>query len=226
MGANAQTSVPAFTAGQVLTAAQMTQINTGVAVFATSVTRDAAFNGTGEKTLAQGQLCYLESTGKLQVYNGTSWVGVSSMRKVARFTASGTWTVPAGVTYAIAHIIGGGGGIGADTAPTGGTSSVAFASGTVSSTGGPGLLLPIVNQTSGGTAGPANSGQSGTGAGYHNSTTLANSNGGTPSSAEIVAGADVTPAASITITIGAGGIGTGAGSSTGGTGYVWIEYEE
>lgn len=73
MGANAQTSVPAFTAGQVLTAQQQTQINTGVPVFATTTTRDAAFGGTGEKTLAQGQLCYLESTNVVQYYNGSSW---------------------------------------------------------------------------------------------------------------------------------------------------------
>jgi hypothetical protein len=73
MGANAQTSVPAFTTGQVLTAQQQTQINTGVPVFATTTTRDAAFNGTGEKTLAQGQLCYLESTNVVQYYNGTAW---------------------------------------------------------------------------------------------------------------------------------------------------------
>jgi len=172
-----------------------------------------------------GQMIYETDTGAVSVWGGSSWNGVSKMKKVTRFTASGTFTPPTGVTYAIAHIVGGGGGIGSETAPTGGTSSVAFASGTVSSTGGPGLLLPIINQTSGGTVGPANSGQSGTGAGYHNSTTLANSNGGTPSSAYIVAGADVTAGVGITVTVGAGGIGTGAGSSTGGTGYVWIEYQ-
>ena len=73
MGANAQTSVPAFVSGQVLTAQQQTQINTGVPVFATTVTRDAAFGGTGEKVLAQGQLAYIEATDVVQYYNGTSW---------------------------------------------------------------------------------------------------------------------------------------------------------
>jgi hypothetical protein len=74
MGANAQTTVPTFTASQVLTADQQNQsARTGVPVFATTVTRDAAFGGTGEKTLAEGQLCYVEGTG-LQTYNGTSWV--------------------------------------------------------------------------------------------------------------------------------------------------------
>lgn len=73
MGANAQIAVPAFTAGQVLTAAQQTQINTGVPVFATTTTRDAAFGGTGEKTLAQGQTCYIEATSEYQTYTGSAW---------------------------------------------------------------------------------------------------------------------------------------------------------
>jgi len=74
MGANAQTTVPTFTTGQVLTADQQNQsARTGVPVFATTITRDAGFGSTGEKTLAEGQLCYVESTG-LQTYNGTSWV--------------------------------------------------------------------------------------------------------------------------------------------------------
>lgn len=74
MGVNAQTAVPAFTAGQILTAAQMTQANTGIPVFATTVTRDAAFGGTGEKVLAQGQYAYIEATSTLQVYTGSAWI--------------------------------------------------------------------------------------------------------------------------------------------------------
>jgi hypothetical protein len=74
MGANAQTAVPAFTAGQVLTAAQQTQINTGIPVFASTVERDAAFGGSGEKVLAQGQYAYIEATSTLQVYTGSVWV--------------------------------------------------------------------------------------------------------------------------------------------------------
>jgi hypothetical protein len=74
MGANAQTSVPAFTSGQVLTAAQVTQINTGIPVFASSTERDAAFGGAGEKTLAEGQMAYLEDTNVTQYYDGSSWL--------------------------------------------------------------------------------------------------------------------------------------------------------
>ena len=77
MGANAQTSVPAFTAGQVLTAAQVTGINTGIPVFASSTERDAAFGGTGEKTLAEGQMAYLEDTNTTQYYDGSSWAAVA-----------------------------------------------------------------------------------------------------------------------------------------------------
>jgi len=80
MGANAQTAVPVFIAGQVLTAVQQTQINTGVPVFATTVTRDAAFDGAGEKALAEGQFAYIEATNTTQYYDGAAWqsVGASS----------------------------------------------------------------------------------------------------------------------------------------------------
>lgn len=78
MGANQQTSVPAFTAGQVLTAQQQTEINTGIPVFADSTARTAAFGGTGEKVLAEGQYSYLEDTNSTEVYDGSSWVAVGS----------------------------------------------------------------------------------------------------------------------------------------------------
>lgn len=90
--ANTQTSVPAFTAGQVLTAAQMTEVNTGIPVFATTVTRDAAFGGTGEKTLAEGQFAYIEDTNTTQYYDGAAWqpVGASGMSYItgASFSAA------------------------------------------------------------------------------------------------------------------------------------------
>ena len=75
MGANAQTSVPKYTAGEVLTAAnQNISAGTGVPVFATTATRDAAFGGTGEKVLAEGQTCYIEAApNRLMIYDGTTW---------------------------------------------------------------------------------------------------------------------------------------------------------
>lgn len=223
MGANAQLAVPVFTAGQVLTAAQVTQINTGIPVFASTTTRDAAFNGAGEKTLAQGQFCYLESTGKLQAYSGSSWLNVGSQTNVAAFTASGTWTVPAGVTYAIAYIRAGGGGAGEASAGAGGTSSVAFAGGTISATGG-GAFNSGFNLSAVAVAGPANSGsgasyQASLSGGFYTSSTRGAQNG-----AEIVAGGAVTAGASITITVGSGGT-AGTGGAAGGTGYVYLTFE-
>jgi hypothetical protein len=217
MGANAQTTVPTFTAGQVLTADQQNQsARTGVPVFAGTTERDAAFGGSGEKVLAEGQLCYLESTNKVQYYDGSAWANLGSMTEVARFTAGGTWTVPTGVTYAIAHIRAGGGGTGSG-AGAGGTSSVAFASGTVSATGG----NADTTASNYGFNGVANSGFGAWGR-DNGSTTAVNTLGG--DGAYIVAGAAVTPAASITITVGAGGV-AGSSGGAGGSGYVWIEYQ-
>jgi hypothetical protein len=82
MGANAQTTVPTFTAAQVLTADQMNQsARTGVPVFADTTARDAGFGGSGEKTLAEGQLCYVENlTGvaQIQYYDGAAWVSLGA----------------------------------------------------------------------------------------------------------------------------------------------------
>lgn len=78
MGANAQTTVPTFTSGQVLTAEQQNQsARTGVPVFETTTTRDAGFGGAGEKTLAEGQVCYIEAApNRLQVYDGAAWQNI------------------------------------------------------------------------------------------------------------------------------------------------------
>jgi hypothetical protein len=74
MGANAQTSVPTFTAGEVLTAANMNiSARTGIPVFADSTARNAGFGGTGEKTLAEGQFAYLEDSNTTQYYDGANW---------------------------------------------------------------------------------------------------------------------------------------------------------
>ena len=110
MGANAQTAVPAFVAGEVLTAAEMTQVNTGIPVFATTVTRDAAFSGTGEKVLAEGQFAYIEATNATQYYDGAAWQSVSSsaLVRVGGGALSGSATSFNGVfsaTYAAYDIV-------------------------------------------------------------------------------------------------------------------------
>lgn len=78
MGANATTFVPAYVAGEVLTAADLTVTNSGIPVFADATARDAAFGGTGEKVLAEGQFAYLESTNATQFYDGSVWSAVAS----------------------------------------------------------------------------------------------------------------------------------------------------
>jgi hypothetical protein len=174
-------TIPQFTAGQVLTAAQLNAMV------------DAINAGGG-------------------------------MTEVTAFTASGTFTVPTGVTYAIAHIRAGGGGVGRDGSPgQGGTSSVAFAGGTVSATGGPSQLSRSSYGSNAQTsAGAANSGG---GACLYSDTGVSGEAAVVTGrdGAYIVAGGAVTPAASITITVGAGGAAGGLGAA-GGSGYVWIEY--
>lgn len=221
MGANAQTTVPTFVDGQVLTAAQQNQsARTGVPVFADSTARDAAFGGAGEKTLAEGQLCYLEDTNKVQYYDGAAWANLGSVTQVEAFTASGTFTPPAGVTYAIAHIRGGGGGIGT-SAGNGGTSSVAFAGGTISATGGL-ANTQATNSVNRSTAGVANSGWGALGLFDSSAVNYANQYGG--NGAYIVAGGAVTAGVGITITVGAAGT-AGTSGAAGGSGYVWVEYQ-
>ena len=98
--ANEQTSVPLFVADTILTAAQQNiSAGTGVPVFATTVTRDAAFGGAN-KALAEGQLCYLSATNVVQQYNGTAWEAVGASKFVQQVAtqvgtmATGTGLIP------------------------------------------------------------------------------------------------------------------------------------
>jgi hypothetical protein len=103
MGANAQTTVPSFTIGQVLEAAQLNQsARTGVPVFAGTTERDAAFGGSGEKTLAEGQLCYLESTNVVQYYDGSNWatVGPQTLTSGLNLITATTFSAAATVSFA------------------------------------------------------------------------------------------------------------------------------
>jgi hypothetical protein len=98
MGANAVTTVYDFTAGQVLTAAQMDNVNCGIPVFATTTTRDAAFGGTGEKTLAEGQMAYIENiagSSAVQYYDGAAWqtLVVSGVTQVKSTAKTDTFTM-------------------------------------------------------------------------------------------------------------------------------------
>jgi hypothetical protein len=212
-------------AANAVTQAKLASTLSGITLCTSSTRPGTPFNG---------QMIFETNTNKILVYYNSSWNGVSSVRKVAAFASSGTWTVPSGVTYAIAHILAGGGGIGSGTnAGNGGTSSVAFASGTVSATGG-----NAANINFGGGGGPnekikvPGAINSGYGAKLAGSPTnyvdgerfFASAGDG----ARVTAGADVTPGASISVTVGGGGAAGTYGAFTGasgGSGYVWIEYE-
>jgi hypothetical protein len=107
MGVNATTFVPTYVSGEVLTAADLNVTNSGIPVFADSTARDAAFGGTGEKVLAEGQYAFLESTNQTLVYDGSSWiaVGASGLTLVTAqtFSAATSFSLPTGTfssTYA------------------------------------------------------------------------------------------------------------------------------
>jgi len=102
--ANEQTSVPLFVADTILTAAQQNiSAATGVPVFATTVTRDAAFGGAN-KALAEGQLCYLSSTNVVQYYDGAAWatVGPAAASGLTLISATTIGTTVSSVTVSSA----------------------------------------------------------------------------------------------------------------------------
>jgi hypothetical protein len=100
MGANAQTKVPTFASAEVLTAANQNLLSNGIPVFSGTATRNDAFGGSGEKTLAEGQFAYLEDSDQTLYYNGTSWLAlggkigqvVSATRSTLFTSSSGTFT--------------------------------------------------------------------------------------------------------------------------------------
>jgi len=64
---------------------------TGVPVFASTVTRDAAFGGAN-KVLAEGQTCYLEDANVVQYYDGAAWATVGP-------AAAGAFTFITGASF-------------------------------------------------------------------------------------------------------------------------------
>jgi hypothetical protein len=96
MGINAQTSVPKFTIGDVLTAANTNLLTNAPPVFSGTATRDAAFGGAGEKTLAEGQLCYLEDSNIVQYYDGAAWATVGpTVSKILQVVSASSTTAVA-----------------------------------------------------------------------------------------------------------------------------------
>ena len=150
-------------------------------------------------------------------------------KRIEAFTGDGTWTVPAGVTYAIAHITGGGGGGASHTgsnATDGGDSSVAFASGTVTAEGGGKASGAAESTQDRAQPVPPNSGIGGgsnTGGNGFTDSARSGRNG-----AHVVRGAAVTPGASIAIIVGNGGQRATGGNQgvDGASGLVLIEFFE
>ena len=151
------------------------------------------------------------------------WIPANPSKKpyAVRFTTTNSsYTVPADVTHMVATIVGGGGGVGDSGAGTGGSSSVAFASGTITAVGGTDLSY-WTTQTNGRFAGANNTGHGGTrlvtnasyGTGYNR-----NFDG-----VMLVAGGDVTAGATLAVTVGAGGT-AGTNGVAGGSGYVTLEF--
>jgi hypothetical protein len=67
-----------FTSGSVLTANDVNTylMDQSIMRFTSTTTRDAAFGGAGEPTLAEGMFAYTTDTNTLWLYNGSSWVNL------------------------------------------------------------------------------------------------------------------------------------------------------
>jgi len=207
-------------------------------VFAVGDTLEVLNKGAGATTITAGAGVTLNGLSLvLSQYQGASITFLSASvalvfptggsvktPRITAFTASGTFTPAAGVTYAVAHIRAGGGGVGfgGTSAGAGGTSSVAFAGGTISATGGNFGQFSRADTTTK-TAGATNSGQGAFG--YNGRAITTNEDNASVKGGDgayIVAGGAVTPSVGITITVGAGGT-AGTSGAAGGSGYVFIE---
>lgn len=67
-----------FTSGSVLTASDVNTylMDQTIMRFTSTTTRDAAFGGAGEATLAEGMFAYTTDTNTLWLYDGSNWVNV------------------------------------------------------------------------------------------------------------------------------------------------------
>ena len=105
----AVTSVTNFSDGNVLTASALNAVNCGIHVYSNAAARDAAYGGTGERTLVEGEYAYLLDTNSTQFYDGSSWLGlggklgqVLSTSKTDTFsTSSATYTDVTGLSVSI-----------------------------------------------------------------------------------------------------------------------------
>jgi hypothetical protein len=86
------TSVWDFSPGDTLTAAKLDDVNCGIHVFSGTATRDAAYGGSGERTLAEGEFAYLADSNVTQYYDGAAWQTVSRILQVTSTALTSTYT--------------------------------------------------------------------------------------------------------------------------------------
>jgi len=130
------TSVWDFSPGETLTAAKLDDVNCGIHVFSGTATRDAAYGGSGERTLAEGEFAYLADSNTTQYYDGSAWQTVGSsglvcVKAETSFSASSSVTVDNVFTSSYTNYIVD---INYTTSSTGGVNAKLRASGTSAST--------------------------------------------------------------------------------------------
>jgi hypothetical protein len=92
------TGTKAFAFGEKLSSSDVNQyLMRGVKVFADASTRDAAYGGSGEPVLEEGETCWVSDVNQLQVYNGSAWVvfrqvSVGQILQVVQTVKSDTFT--------------------------------------------------------------------------------------------------------------------------------------
>jgi hypothetical protein len=90
-----------FTSGSVLTASDVNTylMDQTIMKFTSTTTRDAAFGGAGEPTLAEGMFAYTTDTNTLWLYDGASWVSAVNASSLNGVGTYQTYTpIFAGVT--------------------------------------------------------------------------------------------------------------------------------
>lgn len=106
------TSVWDFSPGETLTAAKLDDVNCGIHVFSGTATRNAAYGGSGQRTLAEGEFAYLADSNTTQYYDGSSWLSlggkigqiVSTAKTDTFSTTSTSFTDVTGLSVSITPI--------------------------------------------------------------------------------------------------------------------------
>jgi hypothetical protein len=165
----------------------------------------------------RGTIGYVSGSATEQIYT----YAPEPIPTLVEFTTTGanSYTVPAGVTYIVANIIGGGGGVATNVgtnAQDGTASSVAFAAGTKTAAGGKHFSTTVAGTAASvGTGNRWGAGACAFQAGVNKF--LKGSNG-----TYLRTGGEVTPGATLTVTVGAGGA-AGTNGAAGKQGYVSFE---